>query len=152
PAYAPVHAVTAPLMAAVTSTRRGAEAQGLWPLLLRPDHPDRDCSRPLRNPPGGRGMDLRCLAADRGVHVHGGQFYRWVVNGWVHFDDRDWLRDLARTRITGKVACGDYTVAQNDADVGTTPRSVGLWLDTSQQDPDETVAEILDRRSEARVR
>jgi len=149
--------------------------------------------------------------------VHGGQFYRWVVNGWVHFDDRDrphearrllalryhlsaqvaaeyadagftcvaqdniygsdvgdWLmavaprprhlvvlrpsvavveaRDLARTRATGKVAYGgDYTVAQNDADVGITPRSIGLWLDTSQQGPDETVAEILDRRSEAWV-
>lgn len=24
---------------------------------------------------------------ERGVHIRGGQFYRWVVNGWVHFDD-----------------------------------------------------------------
>ena len=24
---------------------------------------------------------------ERGVHVRGGQFYRWAVRGWVHFDD-----------------------------------------------------------------
>jgi predicted kinase len=24
---------------------------------------------------------------DRGVHVQGGQFYRWAVRGWVHHDD-----------------------------------------------------------------
>ncbi len=54
-------------------------------------------------------------------------------------------------RATGKVAFGgDYTVAQNDGDVET-PRTLGLWLDPSRQDPDETVAEILDRRGEARV-
>lgn len=35
---------------------------------------------------------------DRGVHVRGGQFYRWAVNGWVHFDEAD-RRDEARRHL-----------------------------------------------------
>jgi len=153
----------------------------------------------------------------RGVHVRGGQFYRWAVRGWVHFDDPDapdearrllnlryrlsalvadeyagagftcvvqdniygqdvvqWLdriasrprhlvvlrpsvqalidRDDARRRTTGKVAYrGEYTAARNDADLGSTPHGLGLWLDTSRQTPAETVAEICARRAEALV-
>ncbi|MDO9174134.1 MAG: phosphotransferase, partial [Actinomycetota bacterium] len=26
---------------------------------------------------------------ERGVHVQGGQFYRWAVRGWVHVGDPD---------------------------------------------------------------
>lgn len=36
---------------------------------------------------------------ERGVHVRGGQFYRWAVRGWVHFDDVD-RKDEAR-RLLG---------------------------------------------------
>lgn len=32
--------------------------------------------------------DLPARQFERGVHVRGGQFYRWVVKGWVGFDDR----------------------------------------------------------------
>jgi cytidylate kinase len=33
--------------------------------------------------------DLLARHFERGVHVRGGQFYRWAVRGWVHFDDDD---------------------------------------------------------------
>jgi len=158
--------------------------------------------------------DLLARQFERGVHVRGGQFYRWVVRGWVGFDDETqpsearrllelryrlsavtaveyaragftcvvqdnvygddvlrWVdavrplpthlvvlrprvevvaaRDDARRRATGKVAYrGGFTPADNDAHVGDTPR-VGLWLDTSRQDPDETVTEILARSAES---
>lgn len=162
--------------------------------------------------------DLLAHRHDHGVHIRGGQFYRWVVRGWVHFDDverpdearrllelryrlsarvaseyvragftavvqdniygqdvLDWLANVEaptkylvvlrptvgvvaerhdeRRRRTGKVAYGGtYTVAANDADLATTPRFMGLWLDTSDQTPDQTVAEIVTRTSEARIR
>jgi adenylylsulfate kinase-like enzyme len=154
---------------------------------------------------------------ERGVHVRGGQFYRWAVAGWVHFDDRErpeearrlldlryrlsalvadeyasagfativqdniygndvvrWLesvtarprhlvvlrprvdviaaRDEQRRRSTGKVAYrGGFTVAKNDADLATTPRQLGLWLDTSDQALEQTVMEVLTRRREAQI-
>jgi adenylylsulfate kinase-like enzyme len=159
--------------------------------------------------------DLLARRHEHGVHVPGGQFYRWAVNGWVHFDDQDqtsearrcldlryrlaavvadeyasagftcvvqdniygghvqeWMgairarprrlvvlrptvevveaRDQARRERTGKVAYrGAYTPAQNDADLMATPQDLGLWLDTSAQTPDQTVAEILQREAEA---
>ena len=162
--------------------------------------------------------DLLARTFERGVHVRGGQFYRWVVSGWVPFDDPgrqaearrlldlryrlsarvaaeyaaagfccvvqdniygqdvvDWLaavadstptvrlvvlrpsvdtvaaRDAARRASTGKTAYrGDFTPAVNDEHVAATP-PLGLWLDTSTQTPEETVAEVLNRRSEAQV-
>lgn len=61
-------------------------------------------------------------------------------------------RDDARRIATGKVAySGGYTPAQNDVDLATTPRDLGLWLDTSTQTPDETVAELLQSKLEARI-
>src|SRR5688500_14035171 len=33
--------------------------------------------------------DLLAQRFDPGVHVRGGQFYRWAVRGWVHVGDRD---------------------------------------------------------------
>jgi adenylylsulfate kinase-like enzyme len=160
--------------------------------------------------------DLLAGRFERGVHVRGGQFYRWAVNGWVHFDGEPneegrrllelryrlsatvadeyahagfttvvqdniyftdvgvWLgritvpqkhlvvlrpsvavveaRDAERGATTGKVAYrAGYTPAINDEHVAATPRDVGLWLDTSDQSPDETVDEILRRADEARV-
>ena len=161
--------------------------------------------------------DLLARRFERGVHVRGGQFYRWAVRGWVHVDDAErkeearrlldlryrlaahvadeyvaegftcivqdniygadvarWFRELRsrpahlvvlrprvevvsarddeRRRTTGKVAYRDgFTPAINDAHVATTPGDIGLWLDTSDQTPEETVDEILVRRSEAVV-
>jgi hypothetical protein len=161
--------------------------------------------------------DLLARRFERGVHIRGGQFYRWAVRGWVHFDDPGrisearrlldlryrlaavvadayaeagfttvvqdniygadvvtWLagvvarplhlgvlrpsvstvaaRDDARRLSTGKVAYrGGYTPADNDAALATTPRELGLWLDSSTQTPEETVAEIVARRAEALI-
>lgn len=162
--------------------------------------------------------DLLARRYDRAVHIRGGQFYRWTVRGWVHFDDHarasearrllelryrlsalvaaeyanadftaivqdniygedvvNWLgsladlstrlvvlrpsvatviaRDAERRKQTGKVAYrGAYTPERNDADLATTPSTLGLWLDTSDQSADDTVEEILTRASEAIVR
>lgn len=62
-------------------------------------------------------------------------------------------RHARRRQATGKVAYRDgYTPALNDADLATTPAGLGLWLDTSTQTPEETVAAIWERRVDARVR
>ena len=162
--------------------------------------------------------DLLARRFDRAVHVRGGQFYRWAVRGWVHWDHEeradearrlldlryrlattvadeyaaagfscvvqdniygaDVVRFFARLQTharhlvvlrpsvdvvmrrhderrdrTGKNAyTPTYTPALNDADVASIPDALGgLWLDTSSQTPDETVDEILTRRSEAVV-
>jgi hypothetical protein len=158
--------------------------------------------------------DLLARDFERGVHIRGGQFYRWAVNGWVHpttelsgearrlldlryrlsaqsaheychagfstvvqdnifgEDVRVWLkgadvrpshlvvlrpsiaivrqRDDARRRALGKVAYrpGEMSIKQLDELLDTTPR-IGLWLDSSDQTPRETVDEILTRRDEA---
>jgi len=155
---------------------------------------------------------------EQGVHVRGGQFYRWAVRGWAHVgaagvdpwevrhhldlryrlsrlaadeyaaagftcvvqdniygdDVVRWLdglvarprhlvvlrpsvdvvaaRDEARRLSTGKVAYRDgFTPAENDRHLATTPAHVGLWLDTSDQTADQTVAELLARADEAVV-
>jgi chloramphenicol 3-O-phosphotransferase len=59
----------------------------------------------------------------RGVHVRGGQFYRWATSGWSHFDDPDQtearrLLDL-RYRLSALVAdeyaaAGFTTVVQDN--------------------------------------
>lgn len=162
--------------------------------------------------------DLLGRQFECGVHVRGGQFYRWAVRGWVEFDDprrqeealrhlrlryrlsartaveyaeagftcvvqdniyghdvEMWLetvrpltthlvvlrpsvavvtaRDEARRLATGKVAYrGDFTPQVNDSHLSRTPRHLGgLWLDTSDQTPSETVAEVLARAQESVV-
>jgi hypothetical protein len=44
--------------------------------------------------------DLLARQFDRGVHVRGGQFYRWAVSGWVHpwDDDQQEARKLLELR------------------------------------------------------
>ncbi len=61
-------------------------------------------------------------------------------------------RDEARRRLRGKVAyeAGALDAEGLDAFLEATPR-IGLWLNTSAQTSEETVAEILERRLEARV-
>ncbi|OIQ81707.1 hypothetical protein GALL_365200 [mine drainage metagenome] len=53
---------------------------------------------------------------------------------------------------TGKIAYkpGEFSVEDLDNFLEATPK-LGLWLDTSEQSPEETVNEILDRRSEAMI-
>ena len=61
-------------------------------------------------------------------------------------------RDSRRQRSSGKVAYDNgYTPESNDHDLSTTPANLGLWIDSSRQTPEETVAEILRRQQEALV-
>ena len=58
----------------------------------------------------------------------------------------------AREKMRGKSGYGEWDVAQFcDGFANETPH-VGLWLDTSDQTPEQTVEEILHRRYDARVR
>jgi AAA domain len=160
--------------------------------------------------------DLLARRYERGVHVRGGQFYRWAVRGWVHVGDADeaearrlldlryrlssavadeyaaagfttvvqdniygvdverWLdrvrsspkhlvvlrpriavveaRDEERRRTSGKVAYRrGFTPAVNDEHVAATPRDLGLWVDSSEQTPEETVDMILSGTADALV-
>lgn len=160
--------------------------------------------------------DLLARRFEHGVHVRGGQFYRWAVRGWFHvgapdeeeagrlldlryrlsalvadeyasagfttvvqdniygIDVERWLdsinagpthlvvlrprvdvveaRDAHRQRTLGKVAYRfGFTPAINDKHVAGMRRDLGLWLDTSEHSPDETVNEILARADEALV-
>src|SRR5262245_61734126 len=59
----------------------------------------------------GKSTIAELLAArfERGVHIRGGQFYRWVTRGWVHAGDRtrpDEARRLLelRYRLSASVA------------------------------------------------
>jgi predicted kinase len=58
----------------------------------------------------------------------------------------------AREAARAKTAYGPFTVAQLDEGLHRETPRIGLWLDTSQQGPAETVAEILARAwTDARV-
>lgn len=78
--------------------------------------------------------DLLARRFERGVHIRGGQFYRWAVTGWVHFDEaaRDEARRLLdlRYRLSGLVAdeyaAEGFTVVVQDNIYG--PDVVG-WLE-----------------------
>jgi predicted kinase len=160
--------------------------------------------------------DLLARQFERGVHIRGGQFYRWAVRGWVHVGDARadearrlldlryrlaavdadeycnsgftvvvqdnifgadvsrwldsvaarprhlvvlrpsvavvWERERQRHAATGKTAYrrGEFTVEDLDQQLAKTP-PIGLWLDTSQMSPGETVAEILRRQADAVV-
>lgn len=62
--------------------------------------------------------DLLARRFDRGVHVRGGQFYRWAVRGWVHFDDVE-RKDDARRHLELRYRLA-ATVADEYADEGFT--------------------------------
>ena len=103
--------------------------------------------------------DLLARQFDRGVHVRGGQFYRWAVRGWVHpGDEREAearrlldLRYLLSATVADEYCDAGFTVEGLDHELGQTSR-IGLWLDTSAQTAEQTVAEILRRRDEALIR
>lgn len=61
-------------------------------------------------------------------------------------------RDADRRRMVGKIAYRDgFTPEINDRHLAATRADLGLWLDTSDQTPEQTVAEIVERAAEARV-
>jgi hypothetical protein len=58
-------------------------------------------------------------------------------------------RESSRTKAAYRP--GGVSMEELDAIVRTQTRRIGLWLDNSDQTPEETVDEILRRRDEARV-
>jgi adenylylsulfate kinase-like enzyme len=79
--------------------------------------------------------DLLARTFERGVHVRGGQFYRWAVRGWVHFDDaahQDEARRLLEFRyrlsamVANQYATAGFTTVVQDNIYG---EDVATWLD-----------------------
>ena len=78
---------------------------------------------------------------ERGVHVRGGQFYRWAVRGWVHFDDVD-RQDEARrlldlryrlsAAVADEYAAAGFTTVVQDNIYGT---DVVAWLGSIRARP-----------------
>jgi hypothetical protein len=104
--------------------------------------------------------DLLARRFDRGVHVRGGQFYRWAVRGWVHAgdlraDEARRLLDL-RYRLSALVAdeycaAGFCTVVQDNI----FGDDVTRWLATVSARPRHLVVlrpsvEVVRAREEAR--
>ena len=61
--------------------------------------------------------DLLARQFDRGVHVRGGQFYRWAVRGWVHPGDE---REAEARRLLDLRYRLSATVADEYCDAGFT--------------------------------
>jgi chloramphenicol 3-O-phosphotransferase len=76
----------------------------------------------------------------RAVHVHGGQFYRWAVSGWTHFDGDDQaevrrlldLRYRLSALVAGEYASAGFTVVVQDNIYGA---DVVRWLDRIEAHP-----------------
>src|SRR6516164_10532145 len=84
--------------------------------------------------------DLLARQFERGVHVRGGQFYRWAVSGWVDpwDDDQHEARELLdlRYRLSALVAteycrAGFTTVVQDNV----FGEDVRTWLQAVQARP-----------------
>jgi AAA domain-containing protein len=79
--------------------------------------------------------DLLARQFDHGVHIRGGQFYRWAVRGWVHVGDPrvDEARRLLDLRyrlaaLTADEYCkAGFTVVVQD---NIFAADVGRWLDS----------------------
>ena len=79
--------------------------------------------------------DLLARRFERGVHVRGGQFYRWAVRGWVHVGEPgrdDEVRRLLDLRyrlsslVADEYAAAGFTVVVQDNIYGP---DVEAWLD-----------------------
>jgi hypothetical protein len=58
----------------------------------------------------------------------------------------------AREQHRGKKGYGDWTIEQHYSDFERDTPRIGLWLDTSELSPLETVDQVLLRLSECRVK
>ena len=84
--------------------------------------------------------DLLAQRFDRGVHVRGGQFYRWAVRGWVHFDGADQtearrlldLRYHLSALVADEYAAAGFTTVVQDNIYGP---DVARWLDSIRARP-----------------
>ena len=82
--------------------------------------------------------DLLARQFERGVHVRGGQFYRWAVRGWIEFDDPEQQREARRlldlryrlsARVAVEYASAGFTCVVQDNIYGD---DVTAWLETVQ--------------------
>ncbi len=104
--------------------------------------------------------ELLASRVDRGVHVRGGQFYRWVVNGWTHVGSPDEaevrrLLDL-RYRLSATVA-DEYAAAGFDVVVQDNiyGDDVVRWIDSLGARPCRVIvlrpsAAVIEARNAAR--
>lgn len=78
--------------------------------------------------------DLLAHRFERGVHIRGGQFYRWAVRGWVHFDDADRAEEARRlldlryrlsALVADEYASAGFTTVIQDNIYG---KDVETWL------------------------
>ncbi len=84
--------------------------------------------------------DLLARRFDRGVHVQGGQFYRWAVRGWVHHDDEDQsearrhldLRYRLSAMVAGEYCAAGFTTVVQDNIYGA---DVLAWLEAVRARP-----------------
>jgi hypothetical protein len=88
--------------------------------------------------------DLLAREFERGVHIRGGQFYRWAVRGWVHpavelSDEARKLLDL-RYRLSAQAAheycCAGFTTVVQDNIFG---EDVRTWLKDANIQPSHLV-------------
>jgi chloramphenicol 3-O-phosphotransferase len=107
--------------------------------------------------------DLLARRFARGVHVRGGQFYRWAVAGWVHFDSDDQAEARRQLELRYRLSA---TVADEYAEAGFTTvvqdniygPDVVEWLDRVRARPRHlvvlrpSVAVVTARHDERRDR
>jgi chloramphenicol 3-O-phosphotransferase len=107
--------------------------------------------------------DLLARRFDRGVHVRGGQFYRWAVRGWAHFDDSEHPEEARRllqlryrlsALVAREYALAGFTTVVQDNIYG---RDVVDWIGFTDLAPTYLVVlrpsvEVVARRHEQRRR
>ena len=100
---------------------------------------------------------------EHSVHVRGGQFYRWAVRGWVHFDDSERPEEARRLLelryrlsaiVADEYAAAGFTAVVQDNIYGA---DVQAWISRIRSQPVHLVVlrptvETLERRHEARRR
>ena len=91
----------------------------------------------------GKSTTAELLAGrfERGVHVRGGQFYRWAVTGWVHWDDSSQnaearrlldLRYRLSATVADQYAAEGFTTVVQDNIYGA---DVDRWLESIRARP-----------------
>ena len=105
--------------------------------------------------------DLLAHRFERGVHVRGGQFSRWAVRGWVHFDDADRVGEARRLLdlryglsglVADEYASAGFTTVVQDNIYG---EDVESWLGRIRSRPLHLVVlrpsvDVIEKRHEDR--